>query len=404
MLSASRPPVGGSPGDAVGGPLETIANNSSNSAPGRVEKRRIRYADRAVLWRASSLGRVRNCGRAVRSESAGVTLRVSDQVAAVAGLQHCGSVWACPVCSSQILVHRALEIGAVLGQAVAEGYSLGFVTVTMRHRRSQALRGLWSAAGRAWGRATSGGQWVTDQGAHGVEGWVRVWEVTDGRNGWHVHVHAVVVLAPGATPASLDVVAGGMFDRWSKGLVEAGQEAPRLVGQEWHLVEGDDAAGQLSEYLFKLADQGAADRARSLGLELTHTRPGRARSDLATRPVWSLLGDLVERGEAETLRRWHEWEAGSKGRRQVGWSKGLRERFAPEVEGVEDQAVVDTERGTAADDVVHLTVQAWRQVVAVPARIPQLLEALEVGPFALCAVLDSLSIPYALLNKEEGFS
>jgi hypothetical protein len=310
-----------------------------------------------------------------------VTIRLRESIAGYGGLQHCGSVHSCPVCSATILVGRALEIGAVLAQAVAEGHELGFVTFTMRHRRSQPLKQLWDAAGVAWGRATSGKYWVAAQGDDGsVVGWVRVWEVTDGRNGWHVHVHFVLVLAPGSTAEDLDEVAGGMYRRWSAGLVASGLEAPGLIGQDWHLATGTAASSDLAEYLFKVAGQAhGQDQGAALGLELTHSHSGRARADLATKPVWSILDRLVQTGESDALHRWHEWEAGSKGRRQVGWSKGLRDRFAPLLVEVSDDELVEREMGSAEDDVVALTRAGWDRLVSMPFLLPMMLDALEDG-------------------------
>lgn len=288
----------------------------------------------------------------------------------------------------------------MLGQAIQQGYSIGFVTLTMRHRKGQALSKLWGAAGKAWGRATSGVVWQNAQKRHGVVGWVRVWEVTEGRNGWHVHVHAVVVLAPGAGAAALDEVAGGMFNRWSRGLVAAGLEAPMLRGQDWHIVKGDQAAIEVGDYLFKLVD--GAGMAKGLGLELTHTQPGRARSDLKTRPVWGLLDDLVETGE---IGRWREWEQASKGKRQVSYSKGFRERFAPDLDELTDDEVADLETGSADDDLIHWNRDQWRELVARPERLPQLLEAAEIGGRAgLAAVLELLhdwKVPFRLVASDD---
>ena len=400
MLSAPRNDLAGARGDAGGGPLENTANNSSPDLDGRLSRRRSRWLLRSLLWRGSSLQRVRHCGRVTRMKGSGVTVRSRDGIAGYAGLQHCGSVWSCPVCSAQILTHRALEIGSVLGQAVTEGRALGFGTFTMRHRQGQRLAKLWDSAGRAWGRATSGGSWQRVKLAYGVEGWVRVWEVTDGRNGWHVHVHFVVVLPGDATSADLDAVCRGMYERWSRGLVAAGLEAPRLVGQEWHLATGDGAAGDLAEYLFKLTEQAApaADRARSLGLELAHTMPGRSRSDLRTRPVWSVLEEAANTGD---LSRWQEWEAGSLGRRQVGWSAGLRKRFAPQLDDVSDEEITDQEHGSADDGLVVITDEGWRKLCRTPAVLPMLLEVAEqAGALGLVDALTALDVPHHLYERE----
>ena len=150
-----------------GPPLENYANNVSPDA-----RRRLRYERRAVLWKVSELKRIRHCGRVPRSKDDGVTLRHIEGMAGLAGLQHCGSVWADPVCAGRILVHRALEMGAVLGRAIEQGYSLGFLTLTMQHRITQPLDLLWAAGQKGWKRSISGKGWVGVE--HLVEGWVPV--------------------------------------------------------------------------------------------------------------------------------------------------------------------------------------------------------------------------------------
>ncbi|MGB9377465.1 MAG: hypothetical protein WCB04_08130, partial [Mycobacteriales bacterium] len=325
--------------------------------------------------------------------------RSHEGIAGFAGLQTCGSVWACPCCGGKILTHRALEIGAVLGQAVTEGRALGFFTLTMRHRKAQPLDLLWAAGQKGWRRAISGKGWVSQSGAHGVEGWVRVWEVTDGSNGWHVHVHGVVVLRPGAKSADLDDVCSGMFDRWRRGLLAAGLDAPLERGQEWHLVRGDDACDDLAGYLFKIAE-GEVPPAVGLGLELTHSLPGRSRAALATRPVSAILDDLVRDGERRSLDRWHEWERVSKGKRQVGFSKGLRERFAGFVDELSDDEVADLEHGSREDDLVHLDRDGWRQVVGTDGLAVSILEAAEKsGVAGVSALLDQEHVPYQLARR-----
>ncbi len=368
--------------DSGGSVLETIANKVS-PPPERAGRRADRYSARAVLWRASSLRRCRHCGRVPRSAGA-VTLRVRGGVAGYAGLSHCASVWACPVCGARIRWRRSIEVGQVLASAVGEGRPLVFVTLTMRHHQAQALASLWAGAGSGWKRAISGKGWVSV--SENVGGWVRVWEVTYGVNGWHVHVHAVLILDQAQGWAG---VAEGMYRRWSAGLVSKGFQAPMLVGQDWHLVHGENAADEVAGYLTKLSD----DPGFALGGELAYSAPGRARGGLKTLPPFALLQRLEETGEVEALRLWHEWEAASKGKRQIGYSRGLRERYG--VEEVEDQAIVDEELGTDQDDLVAWTRDGWRQLVEVPARMSRLLDLAEAGgQLAVAAALDEWAIPW----------
>lgn len=374
--------------------LSTSIQKSASDQREQAQTRRAdRYLKRAALWHLSNLQRVRYCGRHPSSASSGVGVRLTGGAAGFANLQTCGSVWADPVCSSKILARRAVEIGAALSIAQALGYQLGFVTLTMRHRKAQALGLLWDAAGRAWQRAISGQSWKLAQSRNGVVGWVRVWEVTTGRNGWHVHVHAVVVLDGSASSTHLDEVAQGMFRRWRAGLTSAGLEAPTLRGQEWHIVSGDQAGDEVAAYLAKLGRSGPASP-EALGLELTHVQPGRSRSALRTAPVWSLLDDVVL-GDAAAIRSWHEWESESKGRRQVGWSAGLRDRLSMPDERSDDEVAAD-ELGTEDDTLVVIQPDGWRALVATPWRLPAVLDAAEAGGLPrLRSLLDSWGdVPY----------
>jgi hypothetical protein len=178
-------------------------------------------------------------------------------------------------------------------------------------------------------------------------------------------------------------------------------------------VRGDQAAEQLAEYLAKgvkvvdrreLAAMVREERAVGLGLELTHALPGRAREDLRTRPVWALLDELAETGEASALARWHEWESASKGRRQVGWSMGLRERFAPTIEELTDQQVVDQVVGDEDDDVIAWTADQWRAFIARPARAADLLEAAQHGGVAgALALLESWGdVACSIVTRDRG--
>jgi hypothetical protein len=180
-------------------------------------------------------------------------------------------------------------------------------------------------------------------------------------------------------------------------------DAPLRVGQDWHLATGDRAASDLADYLAKsVAVVDSETLPADLGLELTHGMAGRARQGLATRPVWSLLDEMVETGD---LTDWREWEKASKGKRQVGWSVGVRERFAPDVEDVTDQAIVDQAVGDELDDLAWWTADQWREFIAHPSRAVELLEvAARGGRVAVHALLREWGTDCALIipNSLDG--
>ena len=376
--------------------LENIANKSSSpgqsvEADPRSVARQRRYDGRSALWRASKLPRCRSCGRKAHSADGRVGVRQSAGVAGFAGLVSCGSVWVCPVCSSKILARRALEVGTAVATASAESIPAAFATFTMRHHDGQRLTDLWDALAFAWSKRTvNGAHWQQARRDYGVLGYVRVVEVTHGRNGWHVHVHALI-FGTGITRANLDGLCMPMWERWSRGLQARGLEAPLPVASEWHVLDGDMTGTAIGEYLSK-----GMVAAGNIGAELTQTQSKVARSVHSTSSVWELLKSGPVDGETWALNAWWEWERGSKGRRQIAWSQGLRDRLGVGEELTDDEIAAE-ELGTSDDTLVWITRRGWASLIARPWVIPQVLDQAEqVGAAGLSAWLRSESIDHDL--------
>ena len=121
--------------------------------------RALRYSARSVLADLTSLGRVKTCGTACGTA---VAVRHSGGSAGFAGLETCGSVWACPVCSAKVRAHRSAELERALTAHLSRGGSAHFLTLTMRHRRDPRtnatlpLADLWDDLASAWDAAKSG--------------------------------------------------------------------------------------------------------------------------------------------------------------------------------------------------------------------------------------------------------
>ena len=322
----------------------------------------------------------------------GVAVRSRGGLAGYAGLATCGSVWADPVCNSKVMARRAVEIGAAVATWQAQGGAVAFATLTMRHTKGQALPALWDALSGAWGKVTSGSQWIKDKRRYGVAGWLRVVEVTHGVNGWHVHVHCVLFLEGKQTDRLVKQLHARMVARWSRRLVDLGFMAPLAVGQEAHLVK-DAGDNDLARYLTK-----ATDSARRIGLEVTQTQSKTLRGAHKTRSPWELLDDVENLGLAESLGLWHEWERGSKGRKQMTWSKGMRDLVGLVVEK-SDEDVAAEEHGSGADDLVLIDAAGWKRLTAVPVDLARLLVVTEAtGLRGLRVFLDERSITYSVMD------
>lgn len=388
------------PGEALGVPpegallLERYANNSSPADTRAFSARERRYHRRGILWGMSELERVCKCGRVVMDARGVGVRRSASGVVGLAGLTTCGSVWSCPVCNAKVMSRRAMEIGAAVTAWEAQGGAVGFMTLTMRHDKGQSLVMLWDALAKAWGRVTGGKAWLTDKASAGIGGWLRVVEVTIGENGWHVHVHALVFLN-GSKKAGhrLERLQRAMFGRWSRALVRSGLDAPRMIGQEAHIVKGA-ADKSLSEYFTKARD----DATYGIGLELAHSQSKIARDGFGTFTPWELLTmvDLADTEERFLMARdlWCEWESGSKGRRQIAWSKGFRDVVGLGEE-VEDEEIAAEVAGDESDTVVYITAAGWASIRREPSTIGKMLDVLAKGGAGdLVLFLRALHIDY----------
>lgn len=265
---------------------------------------------------------------AVRVSTAG-----GERTAGIAGVSTCGSVWACPVCSARITARRTEDVAGVLDAWKARtGGRVVMVTLTVRHHAGQSLRQVWDGVTVAWRSASNGRTWDGLQRVYGTPmpsrgrvveriPVVKVVEVTHGKHGWHVHVHALLLVRGDVTDRAARLIGQTMWERWDAGARRAGLQGGVREAMDAHLVKpsasGSDA---LAEYFTKAVYEvtlGAQKDARAGG----RTPFGVLASLMAHRAgVAVLSGEEVARDEAI----WREWETGSRGRRQISYSHGLR--------------------------------------------------------------------------------
>lgn len=370
--------------------------------PDRVERRRARLTARYSQWKLSSLDRVRACGRTVTSNRDGFNVAVSGSVAdgtrsaGLGGIQSCGSVWSCPVCSAKIQARRQLEVSTALAVARARRWEVTFLTLTMRHRKGQPLKWLWDQLSDAWAALTTGsGQraWKEDRMLYGIAGYLRLVEVTHGANGWHVHVHMLMFHDPlrvalndhstengkavhgaGFTDAELNELATSMFLRWRAALSKKGLRPSVRRGVDIRRVRSDD---KIAEYFAKQLYAVKGESSTAHDVSGSHGKIAKH----GGRTPFGILADLLDvaaTGEVtdDSLRDvelWHEFEQASRGRRQLLWSRGLRDELLASLDDLTDEEVADEAPG--GDIYVHADRDALRFIT----RNRLLAELLEVA-------------------------
>lgn len=379
-------------------PAEVLDTYANKGAP-PLSKRALAWGRMGFLWDWSSLERLRKCRKVRRSEFVEVLgRREGGGPAGYAGLCTCGSVWACPVDSRRINAERALEIGLAVGLAHHEGWGVVFSTFTMRHRREHLLTDSWDAAQKALRRMMNTKAFRKEKERYGLVGFLVVPEVTDGLNGWHVHFHVLFFFRQPITEAECDALHARLLERWSAGLVSAGYPAPLAIAQDHRLVT-DGTCAEIAEYLSKSGDPvrtGASAKreqsARGIGVELTGSAGKVARKLHGTYSPWAILDAAME-GDVDYLERWWAWEQGSKGRRQVRWSRGLREELGLSRERTDEEIV---EEQVGDESLFYFSPDQWTAVVREPRVLGQLLDEVERGGIvAARKFLDTNAIGYS---------
>src|ERR1051325_7958857 len=167
--------------------------------------------------------RHRKCG-VCRRETAGVELKLGRTgVASFVGLVLSGSVWACPPCSYVICRKRAEELRTVLTRHAAIGGGDCMLTLTTPHDLGDALKPMRQQTARAWRFVCSGNPWKRVRARYGIQ-FVRGAEVTHGANGWHPHLHVVLLTRRPLSDAQQRELEGFFWRRWSRAITKPHKE------------------------------------------------------------------------------------------------------------------------------------------------------------------------------------
>ncbi|MEU2571757.1 MULTISPECIES: hypothetical protein [Streptomyces] len=340
----------------------------------------------------SGLRSVSLCERVPLGEAVGIRA-VAGETTGFAGLVRCGSVWACPVCAARVRAERAAVLERYALAWLREGRGLYLVTLTVPHwkhvrladyadEKGRPVKGQLSKLMDAWRGIGQGAWWVgravIRDGApaawspawegddavrprvledgravvwrkgfldrHEVAGTTRTVEITDGANGWHSHLHALVWTEGAATREGADRIQAELSARWAKRCKTVGLPTPDPARGCRVDPATRDEAGQkaLARYVAKVQERRAdgTETARALASEVARGDVKVARGEKGRTPFE--LAELAVAGDDAARLRWLEYERATHGRRCLTWSHGLQERLA-ELAGEEPDERTDEE-------------------------------------------------------------
>ena len=359
--------------------------------PDPMEGRIQRFILQSIVRKLLPKSRTNNCLR-VRGSHKPVwsrdvipqTIKVwqskEHKTAFFSGLQTCGSVWQCPVCAAKISERRRAEVLAAMIAWKAQGGTVNMLTLTCPHQRSDDLAELLVKQAKALNSFWADRQVKAIFREMGNIGHIKATEATHGRlspynNGWHPHYHVLMFDGSGVDLARFDKA---QMTDWQVKLYLRWANACKLAG-----------LGEPSyQHGLKLDDGSKADKYISKwGLENEITKGHTKKATTGETPFDLLRALQADPTDRQAAALFIEFATVFKGKRQLRWSKGLKARFAVE-EKTDDE--LTEEKDDFAQVLGQLTIEQWRDVLAVEGRGPLLSAAARGGWGAVSEYLESI--------------
>jgi hypothetical protein len=286
-----------------------------------------------------------------------------------------------------IKAERAEEVRRLVDWHGPDGTNL--LTLTIPHGIGNNLRASREAVSLAYRLMISGAPWERMMKRFGLVGAVRAIEVTHGPNGWHPHIHALLLLRPLST-AEREELRRWIARRWI-------EKVKKVLGQ---------GVAPSIEHGCDLRPCRRSDYLAKLSLELTAPRGKEARH--GNRSPLQIALDFLATGDEADLELWQAYTAGMRGARMLTWSRGVRAAAGLTEEEKTDEEIVEGENG---DETVVAVIAGtdWDDVRDRPnAKLALLSAAEDGGANAVRSVLVALlgrepTIP-ASLQESPAFS
>ena len=256
--------------------------------------------------------------------------------ARLADVTTCGQGWTCPVCAAKITEHRRSELRIGMERHCGAGGGIYLVSLTLPHQADQALEPLLLQLLDASIRLKNCRKWKATMEAAGYVGAVKGLEVTVGLNGWHPHIHMLLLTNRGGLGEGAPNDEGDLSSRaidtlkleWVRLLLKVGaitqQQASDTYKHGLNVRGGDKAAEYIAKYgedQWGLAREVASLHAK-IGVRGQH-------GGFHHFTPFQLLEIADAEGPYKQQARalFREFAAAFKSRRMLTWSPGLKKHL-----------------------------------------------------------------------------
>jgi hypothetical protein len=331
--------------------LGITANKRSNGSQSGFTalQRYERYALQSAARSALADERVGKCLRVPTSSEVQIHKTLASNTFHFQNLQTCGSIWHCPCCAAKISERRKNEVQAAITAHEGNGGQVFLLTLTLPHHINMPLKwvlGTLLDAHDAFERDRAYREGFKAES--GLIGKIRGLEVTYGANGWHPHLHLLLFVNEIQKIKEVELE---LLTIWQKVVVKKGFDEPNHHGLT--LENGEKAAKYVGKWGLE------HEMAKS---HIKRSREGYTPFDLLRVIVGTYAGNGKNADVFDAVNLFREYGKTFKGRRQLVWSKGLRDHFALGKERTDEEIADEVDEATALFTSIPLAT--WRLILS----------------------------------------
>ena len=283
------------------------------------------------------------------------------------GLMHCGNVWGCPVCASIITEHRRKELKEACENARVQGLHISMLTLTVPHYAKDRCTDVLEGISSAYRKLKNRKPFKRVKKEIGLVGDIRTLEVTYGKNGWHPHFHVLLVTRLLLNDEKLESLSQDLLSQWKAACVSSGLPEPNQHGLE--LVNGTWADTYVTKW--------------GIEEEMTkgHLKEGIKAGHVSPFGLLDLYGD----GDKKAGQRFKEFAKAFKGKRQLVWSRGLRDLLKVGADKSKEEIVEELEKTSV--EFMKITYFDFKLIIKSGTKIHFLCEICPQGTEAVKAYM-----------------
>jgi len=326
------------------------------------DNRRLRYQMLDTAAKLMSSHRIATCSKhvpkfGIASEVNGIVLsKNAFGKAYYSGVNICSNVWGCPICAEKIGSKRAEEVSFAINEHVKKGGWGLFLTLTFSHKKHDDLLDILNNQAKANTNMRAARKFKKLMKEIGLIGSIKALETTHGANGWHPHTHEVLLIENKLPEHKIDEIKQTIYELWSYYCEKNGLGKPNYQGVD---VQNPKNMESMAHYVSKW------------GYELTHLNIKAGKN--GSRTPFQILADLSKKFNARDSALYKEFVICFKGRRQLRWSKGLKELF-----NLEELTDIQINEAPEKEVITIIAKQDWYNILAADKRA-ELLERAERG-------------------------